>query len=64
MKFFLRQLLVCVVALVSGLSAVAQVATGRPPLGSFSGGPDVINIGNLNAHFEVPIIHKPGPPLP
>jgi len=35
-------------------------ATGTPPFGSFSGGPDVINLANLNAHLTVPILHKPG----
>ena len=46
-------LLVCV-------TGVAQVSTGRPPLGSYSSGPDVINLGNLNMHFEIPIFAKPG----
>ena len=41
-------------------TAVAQVSTGTPPLGSFSSGPDVINLGNLNVHFAVPVISKPG----
>jgi YD repeat-containing protein len=39
----------------------AQVATGTPPFGSFGGGPfDVVNLGNLNVHFVIPIIHKAG----
>lgn len=41
-------------------TAVAQVSTGTPPLGSFSSGSDVINLGNLNVHFAVPVISKPG----
>jgi RHS repeat-associated protein len=41
-------------------SASAQVATGTPPFGSFSGGPDVINLANLNAHWTIPVLHKPG----
>lgn len=40
--------------------ASAQVTTGTPPFGSFSGGPDVVNNANLNAHWTFPIIHKPG----
>jgi RHS repeat-associated protein len=40
--------------------ASAQVATGTPPFGSFGGGPEVINLANLNAHWTVPILHKPG----
>ena len=39
----------------------AQVATGVPPLGSFGGGPfDVVNLGNLNVHFVVPVLTRPG----
>jgi YD repeat-containing protein len=41
-------------------SASAQVTTGTPPFGSFSGGPDVVNNANLNAHWTFPMIHKPG----
>jgi RHS repeat-associated protein len=40
--------------------ASAQVTTGTPSFGSFSGGPDVVNNANLNAHWAFPIIHKPG----
>src|SRR5258708_33306606 len=38
----------------------AQVPTGTPPFGSFGGGPDVINLANLNSHIVVPVLHKPG----
>src|SRR6266852_291472 len=41
-------------------SASAQVVTGTPPFGSFGGGPDVINLGNLNAHLTIPVLHKSG----
>jgi hypothetical protein len=41
-------------------SASAQVQTGTPPFGSLGGGPDVINLANLNAHLTIPVIHKPG----
>jgi RHS repeat-associated protein len=40
--------------------AFGQVTTGTPPLGSFSGGPDVIDLANLNANLTVPILQKPG----
>jgi len=40
--------------------ASAQVPTGTPPFGSFAGGPDVINLANLNSHIAVPVLHKPG----
>ncbi len=46
-------------ALTAG-TASAQVATGIPPFGSFSGGPDVINLADLNSHITIPVVHKPG----
>ena len=42
------------------LSASAQVVTGTPPFGSFAGGPDVVNLGNLNVHIDIPILAKAG----
>jgi len=41
-----------------------QVPTGTPPFGSYGGGPEVINLANLNSHITVPIFHKPGRGLP
>lgn len=39
----------------------AQVATGTPPLSSIAGGPfDTVNLGNLNVHFAIPVVHKAG----
>jgi len=38
----------------------AQVKTGTPPFGSFGGGPEIINLANLNSHITIPVIHKPG----
>lgn len=38
----------------------AQVATGTPPFGSFGGGPDVINLTNLNSHITIPIFYRAG----
>jgi RHS repeat-associated protein len=51
--------LMIVLALTAGISC-AQVQTGTPPFGSFGGGPDVINLANLNSHLTVPVLHKPG----
>ena len=51
--------LVMIIALAV-TSASAQVQTGTPPFGSFGGGPDVINLANLNAHWTIPLLHKPG----
>lgn len=45
---------------LAALPASAQVITGTPPFGSFGGGPDVINLANLNAHIDIPIFRKPG----
>src|SRR6516165_865254 len=43
----------------------AQVVTGVPPFASTGGGPfDSINLGNLNVHFPIPIIHKAGRGIP
>src|SRR5580704_3619613 len=42
------------------LPSAAQVTTGTPPLASFSGGPDVINLANLNSHLAIPVLHTPG----
>lgn len=41
-------------------TAIGQAQTGTPPFGSFGGGPDVIDLANLNSHIIVPVIHKPG----
>lgn len=40
-------------------------AIGTPAFGSFGGGPfDVVNMGNLNVHFTIPILHKAGRGMP
>src|SRR5260370_6792839 len=52
------------VVLLTGV-APAQVATGAPPFGSFGGGPfDTVNLGNLNVHFAIPVLHKAGRGMP
>jgi RHS repeat-associated protein len=46
-------------------SVFGQVATGTPPFNSFGGGPfDTVNLGNLNVHFAIPILHKAGRGMP
>jgi RHS repeat-associated protein len=50
--------------LLAASSAPAQVATGLPPFGSFSGGPDVVNNANLNVHLSVPVLNKAGRGMP
>jgi RHS repeat-associated protein len=58
--------LFCVVLLGFGSVAVAQnLGTGLYAFGSFdSRGFDTINLGNLNTHFAIPIVNKPGRGLP
>src|SRR5207302_9833458 len=53
-------LLVLLIVALAPPPASAQVATGTPPFGSFGGGPDVVNLANLNSHLTIPVIHKPG----
>lgn len=50
-------------AIVSSASLVplhAQIATGTPPFASFGGGPDIVNLANLNVHLDIPVINKAG----
>ena len=59
----LHALLLCVLFVLYGSCATplqAQVATGTPRFGSFAGGPDIIDLGNLNAHITIPIFHRGG----
>src|SRR5438477_6239515 len=42
------------------LQASAQVTVGTPAFGSFGGGPDVVNLGNLNVQETTPVRHKAG----
>ena len=57
-------LFILVILGASGPS-LAQVATGTPPFGSFSGGPfDVVNSANLNVHIAIPIFARAGRGLP
>lgn len=54
-------LVVLAIGLASFTSdASAQVATGTYPFGTFSNGPDVINLGNLNTTLTIPVLNKAG----
>ncbi len=60
-RTFLLSLLPYLLASLVPLPASAQgPATGTPPFGSFGGGPEVINLANLNSHIPIPVLHKPG----
>ncbi len=53
--------LVAVVLFIASAGLVsAQVATGTPPFGSFAGSPDIVDLANLNAHWTIPVMNKPG----
>lgn len=53
-------LLVLGLILPSSTPAQGPPATGTPPFGSYSGGPEVINLANLNAHWDVSVRNKAG----
>src|SRR5215472_4600906 len=55
-----QSFLLLVACSLAALSASAQVQRGTPAFGSFGGGPDVIDLGNLNVRIAIPVIHKPG----
>jgi RHS repeat-associated protein len=60
MKFIVRlSCILCIVIFASSISS-AQVQTGTPAFGSYAGGPDTVNLANLNDHWTFPIVHKPG----
>jgi hypothetical protein len=46
------------------IPSFGQVPTGTPPMSSLSGGPDVVNLANLNTHIAIPILSKSGRGLP
>ena len=63
-RIVLASSVVLILMLISGVSA-GQVVLGIAPFNSYGGGPfDSINLGNLNAHFCVPIIQKAGRGMP
>jgi hypothetical protein len=63
MKSFFRYLLA--VAILTAAGAWGQVSVGTPAFGSFGGGPfDIVNLGSLNVHFAIPVLHKAGRGIP
>ena len=59
-----RKFVIAAVYVLATVSAVAQVAIDMPSFGSYAGGPDMINLGNLNVHWTFPIGTKAGRGLP
>src|SRR2546423_608092 len=59
--------LIFVILVLFSMGALAQTqpAIGTPAFASFGGGPfDVVNLGNLNVHFAIPVLHKAGRGMP
>src|SRR5579863_4118762 len=59
-----RLLSVFILISVCSFSTWAQVTTSTPPFGTFGGGPDIINLANLNSHISVPVLNKAGRGMP
>lgn len=55
-----RRILWMLFLVVCPVVASGQVSTGSTAFGSFEGGPDVVNVGNLNVHWTIPVRHKAG----
>jgi hypothetical protein len=53
-------LVMAVILVLFCIPATAQVATGTYPFGSFTGGPDVINLGTLNDSWKIPVVNMAG----
>jgi RHS repeat-associated protein len=60
MKYHMPSLALLFALAFSVSLAFAQVPTGTPPFSSSAGGPDVIDLANLNVQIQVPVINKPG----
>src|SRR5260370_18821910 len=58
--------LICSIAFIfiGAIHAQAQVVTGTPAFGSFAGGPDVINLANMNDHWDFTIYSRAGRGIP
>ena len=54
------RLVALILLLVAASRINAQVQTGTPPFSSVGGGPDTIDLGNLNIHVDIPVLNKPG----
>jgi RHS repeat-associated protein len=56
----LRSFCLFTLVLITAAVASAQVVVGTPPFGSFGGGPDVVNLGNLNTSLSLFTIGRSG----
>ena len=46
------------------MTAFAQVQGGTPPFSTFGGGPDAVNLANLNTRITIPVFNKAGRGIP
>ena len=59
-----RTALLIISVLCFPIFTAGQAATGIPPFSSTTSGPDVINLGDLNVHFAISVVNKPGRVIP
>lgn len=52
------------IVIALAVAGLTQVTTGIPPYQSFGGGPEVINLGNLNVHYSIPVFSRGGRGIP
>src|SRR5260370_32688078 len=62
-QFFAVLILSVAFIVLSAENADGQ-ATGTPPFGSFAGGPDVINLADINVHWDFPVFARAGRGIP
>src|SRR5438876_8373485 len=58
------RLLAIVMISICATVALAAPTKGIPPFQSLGGGPDVINLGNLNVHYSFPVFSRAGRGIP
>src|SRR5260370_22846105 len=62
-QFFAVLILSVAFIVLSAENADGQ-ATGTPPFGSFAGGPDGINLADINVHWDFPVFARAGRGIP
>src|SRR5213593_3641201 len=61
MRHGVKCALVAALAISVSITVLAAgPTTGTPPFRSLGGGPDVINLGNLNVHYSMPVFSRAG----
>ena len=61
-RHFVYSLVFTLALAISSTSVFAQVPTGTPPFSSSTsaGGPEAIDLANLNVHLDIPVLNKAG----